>query len=72
MKKEEKRDDVLAQTEKITGIPAREIIKTALKGTNMSLNERDERCYYYEKNGTILKIVHDFAVFLQKEWIKEH
>jgi len=71
MKKEKVRDDILTQTEKITGIPFREIVKTACKGTGRKLNEIDEICYSYETKGTIIKIVHDFAEFLQKEWLKE-
>ena len=72
MKKEKVRDDILTQTEKITGIPVREIIKTTLKGTGYSPNEIDEMCFSYETKGLIIKIVYDFAVFLQKEWLKEN
>ena len=72
MKKEKVRDDILTQTEKITGIPTREIIRTACMGTSRKLNEIDEICYSYETKGTIIKIVHDFAVFLQQEWKRSH
>ena len=72
MKKQTKRDDILTQTEKITGIPAQEIIKAACKGTGRRLNEIDEICYSYETKGIIIKIVRKFAEFLQKEWLKEN
>jgi hypothetical protein len=71
-KKKEKRTDVIAQAEELTGIHYQEIIHSAYSGAKFTWNEIDEIVYSYEAGNRAPKRVYEFASFLIQEWKKEN
>ncbi|MCK9352481.1 MAG: hypothetical protein WCT49_05895 [Candidatus Paceibacterota bacterium] len=70
--KKEIREDILTQTEALTGIPIWEIINATRLAKHLSFYEFDVIYLRYQQQGLIDKNVRVFAMFLQRAWIKAH
>ncbi|MFA5830238.1 MAG: hypothetical protein WC878_00235 [Candidatus Paceibacterota bacterium] len=70
--KKEIRNDILTQTEKLTGIPIWEIMNAARLANGLSYRDFDNMYFFYYQQNKIAKELKKFALFLNNEWKEEN